>query len=75
MGRLRTVYPNLMKLDFDNSRTLFTEGIRIAAEEVAVKTPQELFREFYESQNHVSMSAEQEGLLEEILREMEGGGL
>ncbi len=75
MGRLRTVYPNLMKLDFDNSRTLFTEGIRTAAEEVAVKTPQELFREFYESQNHVSMSAEQEGLLEEILREMEGDGL
>ena len=74
MGRLRAVYPNLMKLDFDRGGALYREGTRMAAELVAAKTPAELFREFYESQNQMPMSREQEALVEEILKEMEGEG-
>lgn len=55
VGRLRNVYPNLMKLDYDNTRTRtgYTVG---AAEDVEKKTEIELLQEFYEKQNGQAMS-------------------
>ena len=50
LAKLRTVYPNLMKLDYDNIRTRtaskFEEGAQLEK-----KTELELLGEFYEKQN------------------------
>lgn len=58
MNRLRVIYPNVMKLSYDNRRTrsLNTVG---GAEEVERKSPLELFEELYEKQNGAPLSEEQ----------------
>lgn len=55
MARLRVVYPNLMKLDYDNART---QAAPFAAEAAAVeqKSEIELFEELYIKQNGKPMS-------------------
>lgn len=71
-GRLRSVYPNLMKLTYDNARTRGS-GIPEAAEDIRQKSPLELFGELYESQNNRPMSDIQttfvQGLIESIWEE------
>ena len=58
MSRLRVIYPNLMKVDYDNKRT--RSGGRIdGADAPETKTPLELLAEFYELQNGQPMSEEQ----------------
>ncbi len=71
MGRLRPIYPNLMRLDYDNLRT---RNGSLELEEADVKQdPLELFADFYQQQNHRSLSEEQRryltGLLEAIQEE------
>ena len=58
MARLRTIYPNVMKLDYDNTRTR-AEGKIAGAEAAERKSGMELFAEFYEKQNGQPMSQEQ----------------
>ena len=57
VSRLRYIYPNLMKLDYDNRRTR-REGKVGKAEDVERKTPMELLGELYEKQNAAPMSEE-----------------
>ena len=58
VNKLRTIYPNLMKLDYDNKRT--RAGVRLdGAEDVRRKDPLELLEEFYEKQNGQPMGEEQ----------------
>ena len=69
--KLRVVYPNLLKLDYDNART--RAGVEIGeAADLERKTPMELFAEFYEKQNGRPLSEEQAAfsaaLMEEIWR-------
>ena len=71
MAKLRTIYPNLMRLEYDNKRTRSAADIG-TAERVEEKSELELFREFYELQNNQSMTAQQEALVEELLRGMKG---
>ncbi len=50
--RLRAVYPNLMCIDFESARTAEAGPSKTAASgDVAHRTPQELFEEFYRNQN------------------------
>ena len=69
VGRLRAVYPNLMKLDYDNRRTRSSADLT-GAEEVENKSPLTLFGEFYVQQNGQPLSEEQlafsKNLMEEI---------
>lgn len=69
IGKLRTIYPNIMKLSYDNLRTRAAVTVRGTAE-VEEKSPMELLREFYELQNNQPMTDEQEeiarGIMEEI---------
>jgi len=58
MGKLRVIYPNLMKLGYDNKRTRENRIIE-EVKDVERKTPSELFEEFYELQNNQCMSEEQ----------------
>lgn len=69
MAKLRTIYPNLMRLEYDNKRTRSNAEVRVA-ERVEEKSELELFQEFYELQNNQSMTEVQEQFVEELLRGM-----
>ena len=69
MAKLRTIYPKLMRLEYDNKRTRSNAEVR-AAERVEEKSELELFQEFYELQNNQSMTEVQEQFVEELLRGM-----
>lgn len=57
-AKLRVIYPNLMRLDYDNTRTR-SRNLPEGAEEPETKPPLELFEEFYERQNNQPMTEEQ----------------
>ena len=57
-AKLRVIYPNLMRLDYDNTRTR-SRNLPEGAEEPETKSPLELFEEFYERQNNQPMTEEQ----------------
>lgn len=58
VSKLRIIYPNLMKLDYDNQRTR-TDLSLDGAEDVQHRSPLELLEEFYEKQNGQPMGQEQ----------------
>ena len=66
VSRLRVIYPNLMKLDYDNLRTR-TQTVIDGAEDVERKSPLELFGELYEKQNGAAMSEEQKKFSAELM--------
>ena len=66
VGRLRTVYPNLLKLTYDNTRTRENQLID-GAQEVRRKTPLELFEELYAQQNNQPMSDTQRGFAQDMI--------
>lgn len=57
-GKLRAIYPNIMKLDYDNQRTRAGQSVDTGGE--VQKSPLELFGELYTLQNNQPMSEEQE---------------
>ncbi len=70
VGRLRQVYPNLMILDFENSRTNQGANCYLAATlEADTKTPMELFEEFYQIQNNIELSLDQMNILMKVMEE------
>ena len=69
LGKLRTVYPNLMKLDYDNRRTRESREIS-GAEDVENKSPLRLFADFYELQNNQPMSDAQKTYVEELIEKI-----
>lgn len=74
VGKLRAIYHNLMKLDYDNRRTRSSAQIEMSGE-IESRSPTELFAELYEMQNSAPMSDEQSELVkrlsDEIWREEE----
>ena len=73
MSDLRRIYPNIMKLTYDNTRTREDRNLEINME-VEQKSPMELFKEFYEIQNNQSLSEDQREFMEEIIEEIWEGG-
>ena len=68
LAKLRTIYPNLMQLVYDNSRTRQNQTVEMA-EGVQQKSELELFKEFYELQNNQPMSQEQEEFVRKLMEE------
>lgn len=66
IGKLRTVYHHLMKLDYDNERTKNNSTISVT-DSVESKSPIELFSEFYELQNNRNMTDEQEKFMIDLI--------
>ena len=66
IGQLRVIYPNIMKLTYDKTRTR-TNQIIDGAVDVQRKSPLELFDELYELQNNQSMSDEQRNFMLELI--------
>lgn len=68
IGRLRTVYPNIMKLSYDNERTRGEAFIPDG--EAKAETPYELFGEFFERQNGRKMSPDQEKIVTDLIEKI-----
>lgn len=66
IGKLRLIYPNIMKLSYDNTRTR-TDRVIDAAADVQRKAPLELFEELYEMQNNQPMSEEQRIFAQDLI--------
>ena len=74
VGRLRVIYPNLMKLSYDNTRTR-TDQVVGSAENVKSKSPLELFEELYALQNNQPMSGEQRAFTQELIESIQEGNV
>ena len=68
MGKLRSVYSNIMSLDFENSRTsIALDGITVDTAATETLTPYELFSEFFIQHEGGVMSEEQAEIVRELL--------
>ena len=70
IGRLRVIYPNIMKLSYDNTRTRTNQLIDGAAD-VQRKSPLQLFDELYERQNNQPMSDEQRSFTQQLIESIQ----
>ena len=70
MQKLRVIYPNLMRLEYDNTRTRESGDVNGACE-VEQKSELELFGEFYELQNNQAMSGKQEAFVRRLIEEVQ----
>ncbi len=66
LARLRVLYPNLMRLDYDNLRTRQQQCID-RPERIEQRSPLEHFAAFYESQNNAPLTAEQAAFCQELI--------
>lgn len=66
IGRLQVIYHNLMKLDYDNTRTRSNQIIE-GTENSKNKSPLALFEELYELQNNQPMNEQQRNLIAELI--------
>ena len=63
VGKLRSIYPNVMRVDYDNTRTRAGASMPEAAVQDEA-TPMELFCRFFEWQNEKPLTERQRALLE-----------
>lgn len=70
IGKLRTVYHHMMKLDYDNRRTRSNAAVG-GASDAETKSPLELFSELYELQNNQPMSDEQREFVIDLIEKLQ----
>ncbi len=66
--KLRTFYPNLMRLTYDNSRTRRDQRVE-AVKDMENKSELDLFEEFYELQNNQPMSPLQRDFVKKLIED------
>lgn len=66
IGRLRSIYPNIMQLDYDNIRTRTRNNIETVDINTA-KAPLELFGEFYKLQNNQPLNETQSQIMQDLI--------
>ena len=69
IGQIRSIYPNVLKLEIQNSKTTL-EIQQENLKEVKNKSEIELFNEFYKFQNNVELNDEQKEYIEKIIKEV-----
>lgn len=70
-ARLRVIYPNLMKLDYDNRRTRAMHGADDDTAPAESRSPLALFSDFYEHQNGQPMTEEQETYMKQLIARLQ----
>lgn len=68
INRLRAIYPNIMQLAYDNTRTRSNQSIELTNIN-DMKTPLELFNEFYQIQNNQALNPRQERIMQELIQD------
>ena len=71
IGKLRTIYPNIMKLDYCNTRTARQAALS-SLKPMEKRTPMELFADFYEMQNNQAPSDTQKEIIQELITQIWG---
>lgn len=71
MELLRTIYPNIMKLDYDNKRTRENQVVN-GVSEIENKSKHELFEEFFELQNNQKMNDKQRKVIDDLINKIWG---
>ena len=72
IGKLRSIYHNIMELNYDNKRTQTKSIVVNNIDATKQKTPAELFADFYELQNgESSLTAEQQAFISEIMERIQ----
>jgi len=66
LGRLRTVYPNILRIEFENERTVQTGSRTSASGSIEQKSPMELFEEFFGIQNDAELTDKQKRVMESV---------
>lgn len=69
ISKLRVIYPNIMKLDYDNLRTRSVGTVDVT-DDIERKSPLELFAELYKKQNNQDMNEEQEEIMKTLVEEI-----
>lgn len=73
LQKLRVVYPNLMRLEYDNRRTRDSQAIE-GTSGAEKKSELELFEAFYTLQNNQGMSGQQEAFIREMIQAIQEKG-
>ena len=68
--KLRVIYKNIMKLEYDNVRTRESRKINLDNMVIENKNPLEIFSEFYKLQNNQEMDDEQKEIIKKIMEEV-----
>lgn len=68
--KLRVIYKNIMKLEYDNMRTRESRKINLDDMVIENKNPLEIFSEFYKLQNNKEMDNEQKEIIKKIMEEV-----
>lgn len=71
INKLRLIYPNIMKLIYDNKRTSSRQEIR-DVQDIEDKTPVMLLNELYEKQNNQPMNEQQRELANNLISRIWG---
>lgn len=66
INRLRSIYPNIMQLEYDNKRTR-TNQIIDTSDINSLKTPIEFFNEFYQLQNNQGLNDAQMQIMQDLI--------
>ena len=66
-ARLQAIYPNLMDLKYDNTRTRWESAVTAAEE---ARSPLALFDDFYEMQNGRRMDEEQSAFVASLIEKI-----
>ena len=69
LTKLRTIYPNIMQLEYDNRRTRMEQELA-GAKDREQKSVLELFEEFFEKQNNQAMGEEQKTFVNELIERL-----
>lgn len=69
LSKLRVIYQNLMKLDYDNQRTRHHSEIS-GASDVTLKSPYEHFEDFYTQINGQPLNDEQQSYIQKMMEEI-----
>ena len=69
IGKLRSIYPNIMKLDYDNMRTRKNQTLE-HTDYVKQRSPLELLKEFYMLQNNRPMNDEQSAYVCKLIEDI-----
>ena len=66
VNRLRSIYPNIIQLNYDNTRTRTSRNIETIDTNTA-KAPLELFNEFYKLQNNQPLNEIQSQIIQDLI--------
>ena len=71
IGKLRKVYPNVLKIDYDNERTKDNINLKNSVSgDVTKRSELDIFKEFYMNQNHIELDDDRIKILENIIKDI-----